>query len=133
MCIRDSPCIHLEVHSNLSAFVPFAKGIPENTVRMLGLFCERLLCILSLLAGRDEFGLFQLSGTTSPHVRGNRAEFSHLNFAVPLGAAHYETVFVLMRELGWRRVLVIDEEFIHIAIGNIRNATLLTKKIRLDI
>ena len=125
--VNVDPCIPLEVHSNLNAFVPFAKGIPENTVGMLGLFCERLLRILSPLAGRDEFGLFQLSGTTSPQVRQNREKFSHLNFAVPSEAAYYETVFVLMSELGWRRVLVIDEEFFH--IGSIRNATLLTKNL----
>ena len=123
--INVDPCIPLEVNSNLNAFLPFVKGIPENTIGMLGLFCERLLSILSPLAGRDEFGLFQLSGTTSPHVRGNRAKFSHLNFAVPSEAAYYETVFVLMSELGWRRVLIIDEEFFH--MDSICDATLLTK------
>ena len=113
------PCIPLEVHSNLNAFIPFAKGsLQNNTIGVLGLFCQRLLRIFSPLAGRDEFGLFQLSGTTSPLIRGNRERYTHLNFIVPSEAAYYETLFTLMRELNWKRALVIDDEFFNLNNGS---------------
>ena len=122
------PCIPLEVHSNLNAFVPFAKGsLQDNTVGVLGLFCDRLLRILSPLAGRDEYGLFQLSGTTSPLIRGNRERYTHLNFIAPSEAAYYETLFVLMREINWKRALVIDEEFFN--PNSIRNGSVLAKNL----
>jgi hypothetical protein len=122
------PCIPLEVHSNLNAFVPFAKGsLQNNTIAVLGLFCDRLLRILSPLAGRDEYGLFQLSGTASPLVRGNRERYTHLNFISPSEAAYYETLFVLMREINWKRALVIDEEFFN--TNSIRNGSVLTKNL----
>ena len=116
------PCIPLEVHSNINAFVPFVNGsVKNNTVGVLGLFCDRLLRIFSPLAGRDEFGLFQLSGTTSPLLRRNRERYKHLNFIVPSEAAYYETLFAVMKESNWRRALVIDEEFFNMNI--VRNGS----------
>lgn len=113
------PCIPLEVQSNLNALIPFAKGsLQNNTIGVIGLFCQRLLRIFSPLAGRDEFGLFQLSGTTSPLIRGNREKYTHLNFIVPSEAAYYETLFALMRELNWKRALIIDDEFFNINNGS---------------
>ena len=111
--VSVDPCVPLEVHSNLNAFLPFSNGNLENNfVGMLGLFCGRLLSILSPLAGRDHFGLFQLSGTSSTDVRGKREKYTHLNFAVPSETAYYETFFSLATKLGWRRLLIIDDEFV---------------------
>ena len=122
------PCIPLEVHSNLNAFVPFAKGsLQNNTIGVLGLFCDRLLRILSPLAGRDEYGLFQLSGTTSPLIRGNRGRYTHLNFIAPSETAYYETFFVLMRALNWKRGLIIDSEFFN--PNSVRNGSELTQNL----
>ena len=122
------PCIPLEVHSNLNAFVPFANGsLQNNTIGVMGLFCDRLLRILSPLAGRDEFGLFQLSGTTSPLIRGNRERYTHLNFIAPSEAAYYETLFALMRKINWKRGLIIDEEFFN--TNSIRNGSFLIQNL----
>ena len=121
-------CIPLEVHSNLNAFIPFAKGsLQNNTIGVLGLFCHRLLRLLSPLAGRDEFGLFQLSGTTSPLIRGQRERYTHLNFIVPSEAAYYETLFTMMKELNWKRALIIDDEFFN--IRSIRNSSFLIQNL----
>lgn len=123
------PCTPPEVHSSLNAFVPFVKKtLASNIVGMLGLYCDRLLRILSPLAGRKEFGLFQLSGTTSTDVRGKRARYTHLNFALPSEAAYYETMFVLMNTLRWRRALIIEDKPFNIK-RMVRNASLLTQNL----
>ena len=123
-------CIPLEVSSNLNAYTPFAKGVLENDiVGMLGLFCYKLLRSLSPLAGREEYSLFQLSGTMFPYVRGNRQRYSHLNFAVPSEAAYYETFFTLTRELEWRRLLVIDDSFFNLSL--VRNSTQLRQNLNI--
>ena len=111
--ISVDPCTPLEIHSNLDAYVPFVNGsLSVSTVGILGLYCDRLVETFSPFAGRDEFGLFQLSGTTSPLIRGNRERYkdSHLNFFSPTLAVYYEALFLLMKELGWERVLIIYEQ-----------------------
>ena len=115
--ISVNPCTPLEVHSNLDAYVPFVNGsVSSSTIGILGLYCDRLVHTFSPFAGRDEFGLFQLSGTTSPLIRGNRERYknSHLNFISPSLAVYYEALFLLMRELGWKRVLVIFEQALNL-------------------
>ena len=115
-------CIPQAVQSSLNAFIPFASGqLESNVVGMLGLFCGRLLRTLSPLASRDEYGLFQLSGTSVTEVRGKREKYAHLNFMVPSEVAYYETFFSLAATLGWRRVLVLDNDFIN--LKNIGNGT----------
>ena len=117
--INVDPCTPMEVHTNLDAFVPFVNGSLRNTVGMLGMFCDRLLRMISPLAGRDDFGLFQLSGTASPLLRKNRERYKHLNFIVPSEAAYYETLFATMNELDWKQALIIDEEFFN--LESVRN------------
>ena len=108
----NNPCLPLEVQTNLDVLIPFAKGfLDNNIVGMLGLFCYRLLRSLSPLVGRDVYGLFQLSGTTSPHVRGRREKYTHLNFIAPSEASLYQAFFMLMNKLSWRRLLIIDDDF----------------------
>ena len=122
------PCIDLE---QTNAFIPFTNGtLDDNTVGIVGLFCYKLLRTLSPLAGRREFGLFQLSGTTSTDVRRNRERYSHLNFAVPSESAYYETFFRLMNALGWRRALIIDDNFPNMI--HIPNVTILTQNLNIS-
>ena len=124
--ISTDPCIPLEVLTNVNAFIPFANGsLEDSTIGILGLFCDKLLHTLSPLAGRDEFGLFQLSGSMSPSIRGNRNKFPHLNFISASQAAYYETLFLLMRELEWKRVLIVYEEFFNLTY--VHNSTSLTE------
>ena len=123
------PCTPTEVYSNINALLTFAKQtVASDVVGILGLYCDRLLRILSPLAGREEFGFFQLSGTTSTDVRGKRVKYTHLNFALPSEAAHYETLFVLMNTLRWRRALIIEEEPFNI-MRSVQNATVLTQNL----
>ena len=129
--VSIEPCIDLEEQTNINAFIPFANGkLDDNTVGIVGLFCYKLLRTLSPLAGRREFGLFQLSGTTSTDVRGNRERYSHLNFAVPSEGAYYETFFRLMNALGRRRALIIDDNFFNII--HISNFTMITQHLSIS-
>ena len=125
--ISIDPCLPLKVLTNINAFILFANGnLEDSTIGIIGLFCKKLVHTLSPLAGRDEFGLFQLSGSMSPSIRGNRERYTHLNFISPSHAAYYETLFLLMRELGWKRVLVIYEESFNLTYY-VRNSTSLTE------
>ena len=122
--ISVDPCLPLEVLTNINAFVPFANGsLENNTIGILGLFCDRLVHTLSPLAGRDEYGLFQLSGTTSPLIREHLERYTntHLNFISPSRTAYYETLFLLMRELRWNRTLVLYEDVFNLT--HVRNST----------
>ena len=124
--ISTDPCIPLEVLTNINAFIPFANGsLEDSTIGILGLFCDKLVRTLSPLAGRDEFGLFQLSGSMSPSIRGNRKRYSHLNFISASQAAYYETLLLLMRELEWKRVLIVYENFFNLT--HVHNSTSLTE------
>ena len=127
--VSIEPCIDQEVQTN--AIITFTNGrLDDNTVGIVGLFCYKLLRTLSPLAGRREFGLFQLSGTTSTDVRGNRERYSHLNFAVPSESAYYETFFRLMNALGWRRALIIDDNFPNMI--HIPNFAILTQNLNIS-
>ena len=127
----DSQCLSLHEYSVGEALFPFANGTLDNDiVGMLGLFCDRLLRILSPLAGRSHFGLFQLSGTISTDVRGQRQRYTHLNFIVPSEAAYYETLFNLMRKLDRKRVLIIDNDIFN--KSSVRNSTLLRQNLSIS-
>ena len=127
----DSQCLSLHEYSVGEALFPFANGTLDNDiVGMLGLFCDRLLPILSPLAGRSHFGLFQLSGTISTDVRGQRQRYTHLNFIVPSEAAYYETLFILMKKLDRKRVLIIDNDIFN--KNSVRNSTLLRQNLSIS-
>ena len=127
----DSQCLSLHEYPVGEALFPFANGTLDNDiVGMLGLFCDRLLRILSPLAGRSHFGLFQLSGTISTDVRGQRQRYTHLNFIVPSEAAYYETLFILMRKLDRKRVLIIDNDIFK--KSSVRNSTLLRQNLSIS-
>ena len=129
--VSVNSCVPLHGYSIGEALFKFANGTLDNDiVGMLGLFCDRLLRILSPLAGRSHFGLFQLSGTTSTNVRRQRQRYTHLNFIVPSEAAYYETLFILMRKLGQSRLLVIDNEFFN--MNSVRNSTFLRQNLSIS-
>ena len=129
--VSVNSCVPLHGYSIGEALFKFANGTLDNDiVGMLGLFCDRLLRILSPLAGRSHFGLFQLSGTTSTNVRRQRQRYTHLNFIVPSEAAYYETLFILMRKLGRSRLLVIDNEFFN--MNSVRNSTFLRQNLSIS-
>lgn len=119
-------CLPMEVFTNINALTLFANGsLEDSTIGILGLFCEKLVRTLSPLAGRDRFGLFQLSGSMSPSVREHRERYAHLSFISPSYAAYYETLLLLMKEVGWKRVLVIYEESFNLT--HVHNSTSLTE------
>ena len=119
------------IHSDFRVLKPFVNGtLDNNTVGMLGLFCDRLLPILSPLVGRSHFGLFQLSGTMSTNERRQRQRYTHLNFIVPSEAAYYETFFTFVRKLDRKRVLIIDNDFFN--MSSVRNSTLLRQNLSIS-
>ena len=129
--VSIDPCIDLEVQTNFNILLLYANGrLDDNTVGIVGLFCHNLLHTLSPLAGRREFGLFQLSGTTSTDVRENRERYSHLNFAVPSEGVYYETFFRLLNALGWRRALIIDDNFFNMI--HILNFSMITQNFNIS-
>jgi hypothetical protein len=117
--ITIDPCIPLEVLTNLNAFIPFANdSLEDSTIGILGMFCDKLVRTLSPLAGREEFGLFQLSGSM---VQRDQERNFHLNFISASQMAYYETLFLLMRELEWERVLIVYETFFN--LSHVHNST----------
>ena len=120
--ISTDPCIPLEVLANINALIPFANdSVGENTIGIVGMFCDELVHTLSPLAGRDEFGLFQLSGSMLPPTQRNQERQFHLNFISASQMAYYETLFLLMSELEWERVLIVYETFYNLT--HLHNST----------
>ena len=80
--------------------------VTRNTIAVLGLACSTVTASISLLSGRPEVDLLQLSMANSPSFVDNK-KYKRLWRVLPSSLTLVETALSLMDRLNWRRVGVV--------------------------